>query len=63
MKIIIDIDCQKTICGDCMFVLGGEKFGFSCALFGWRVAQPLRQTDARCAKRCKACLDKSVEQA
>ncbi len=64
MKIVIDIDCQPTICGDCKFILGGEKHGFSCALFGWRTySQLLEQTDTRCAKRCKVCLDRSVGQA
>ncbi len=64
MKIIIDIDCQPTICGDCQFVMGSEKFGFSCSLFGYfGTARTLEKTDTRCAKRCKMCIDRSVGQA
>lgn len=63
MKIIIDIDCQPTICGDCRWMVGTSQSGFACTLLGTITAIRLHQTDTRCAKRCKMCIDRTVGQA
>lgn len=63
MKIIIDIDCQPTICGDCKWLLGTPKSGFVCTLLGTITAIRLQKTTTRCAKRCSMCVDRTVGQA
>lgn len=57
MKIIIDIDCQTTICGACRYLIGQQSSGFGCTLFhpktGWRLAE----TETRWPRRWQPCLD------